>query len=187
LTDEDTVWYYTKERLNSGDFRIIGGEPPGGSSPVPRIELREPGNTSKGSGGSRKFDLYILHDGRIILCEAKDSAAKVDDDIVRLDSTVDSEDWTGALWDAMDQRGLIHKWGLPPLGEFIDDRHNILRKALAIPHTPSFDPPGDYLLFETDEEETTIRAGQGFLDDDMLEALEEHLEEYGRMTSFRQL
>jgi hypothetical protein len=177
LTDEDTVWYYTKERLNSGGFRVIGGEPPGGSSPIPRIELREPENHSKGSRGSRKFDLYILFDGRIILCEAKDSAVKVDDDIFRLDSTVDSEDWTGALWDAMDQRGMIHKLNLPPRGEFIDNRHDILRKALAIPHTPSFAPPDDYLLIETDEAGTTIRAGLGFPDDEMLEALQEHLQE----------
>lgn len=144
---------------------------------MPRIELHEPGNTSKGSGGSRKFDLYILYDGRIILCEAKDNAAKVDDDIDKLDSTVDSEDWTGALWDDMDQRGMIDKLNLPPRGEFIDDRHDILRKALAIPHTSSYGPPEDYLLFETDEAGTTIRAGPGFPDDEMLEALQEHLQE----------
>ena len=177
MTDEDTVWYYTKERLNSGDFRVIGGEPPGGSSPFPRIELRQPGNTSKGSGGSRKFDLYILHDGRIILCEAKDNAVKVDDDIFRLDSTVDSVDWTGALWDAMNQRGMIHKLKLPLRGEFINNRHDILRKALAIPPTLSFFPPDDYLLIETDEAATTIRAGSNFPDDEMLEALLEHLQE----------
>ena len=175
MTDENTVWYYTKERLNSGGFRVIGGEPPGGSSPVPRIELHEPGNTSKGSAGSRKFDLYILYDGRIILCEAKDSAAKVDDDIEKLDTTVDSEDWTGALWDDMDQRGIIHKLNLPSRGEFIDVRHDILRKALAIPHTPSYVPPPDFLLLETDESKTTIRAGPDFPDIEMLVALREHL------------
>ena len=37
MTDENTVWYYTKERLNSGGFRVIGGEPPGGSPPITLI------------------------------------------------------------------------------------------------------------------------------------------------------
>lgn len=170
------MWYYTKERLNSGQFQIIGGEPPGGSSPVPRIELREPDNNSKGSRGSRKFDLYILFDDRIILCEAKDSAVKVNEDILKLNSTVDSEEWSGALWDAMSQRGMISRLGLPQRDEFINNRLNILRKALAIPHTPSYEPPSDYLLFETDESETTIRAGPMFPDLQMLVALRSHLD-----------
>jgi hypothetical protein len=71
---------------------------------------------------------------------------------------------------------MIHKLNLPSRGEFIDKRHDILRKALAIPPTPSFSPPDDYLLIETDEAATTIRAGSNFPDDDMLENLEEHLE-----------
>ena len=180
MVDEDTVWYYTKERLNSGNFRIIGGEPPGGSSPYPRIELREPGNTSKGSRGSRKFDLYILHDGCIILCEAKDSAAKVEKDIEKLNDTIDSPEWAGALWDALEQRRLVNRYTLASRQKFIENRFNLLRKALAIPPTSFYDPPSDFILLETDESRTSVRAGSAFPDANMLAALEEQLEEHGR-------
>jgi hypothetical protein len=116
-----------------------------------------------------------LFNGRIILCEAKDSAVKVNDDILKLNSTIDSEKWSGALWDAMEQRAMISKLGLPLRGEFIINRHALLRKALAIPHTPSYVPPPDFLLLETDESKTTIRAGPDFPDIEMLVALREHL------------
>ena len=106
MIDEGDIWYYTTKRLNRGQFRVIGGEPPGGSSPYPRIEARHPENTSKGSWGSMKHDIYILFDGRILLCEAKDHPNKTTDDVDRLNHAVDSALWAGALWDAMDQRGL---------------------------------------------------------------------------------
>lgn len=185
MTDEGEIWYFTTERLNRGQFRVIGGEPPGGSSKYPRIEARHPDNTRKGSAGSMKHDIYILYDGRILLCEAKDHPHKTTDDVDRLNDAVDSTLWAGALWDAMDQRGLINKWVLPQRSEFIAERHDILRKALVIPQGNDFQPPKDFVLIETDEDQTTVYAGDDFPDDDMLDALEGHVEEYGRMTSFR--
>ena len=185
MTDEDTVWYYTTKRFNRGQFQVIGGEPPGGSSPYPRIEARHPENTRKGSWGSIKHDIYILYEGRILLCEAKDHPNKTTDDVDRLNDAVSSTLWAGALWDAMDQRGLINKWDLPQRSEFIANRHDLLRKALVIPPGTDFEPPEDFVLIETDDYQTTVRDGDDFPDDDMLEALEEHMEEYGQMTSFR--
>ena len=85
----------------------------------------------------------------------------------------------------MDQRGLINKWDLPQRSEFIAERRDILRKALVIPPGTDFEPPEDFILFETDESQTTVCAGDDFSDDDMLDALEDHMEEYGRLTSFR--
>ena len=71
------------------------------------------------------------------------------------------------------------------LAEFIAERHDILRKALVIPPETDFEPPEDFVLIETDEDQTTVCAGDDFPDDDMLDALEDHMEEYGRLTSFR--
>lgn len=132
-----------------------------------------------------KHDIYILYDGRILLCEAKDHPNKTTDDVARLNDAADSNLWAGALWNAMDQRGLINKWNLPQRSEFIAERHTILRKALVIPPGTNFESPEDFILIETDEEQTTVSAGDDFPDGDMLDALESHVEEYGRLTSFR--
>ena len=176
MTDEDTVWYYTWKRLNSAGIRVIGGEPPGGSSPLPRIEMKHPDKTAKGSRGSRKCDLYAVHDGTLLLIEAKDSHSKVQGDVDKMVDIIDDPGWAGALWDAMDERRLAARNGFPDRAAFVRDRSHLIAPVLAVPPEPGFEPPEGYLLIETDEDRTTIRTGRSDSSMDLQYALSEYLE-----------
>jgi len=157
MIDEDTVWYYTWRRLVAAGIEVIGGEPPGGSSPLPRIEMKDPGKTEKGSRGSRKCDLYAVHESKLLLIEAKDSYLKVQTDIEKLKDIIGDVRWAGALWDALSERRLLSKFGFRSRELFILRRNEILAPVLAIPPAPRFYPPFGYLLIETDENKTTVR------------------------------
>ena len=176
MTDEDTVWYYTWKRLVAAGIAVIGGEPPGGSSPLPRIEMKHPGKTSKGSRGSRKCDLYATHHGRLMLIEAKDSHSKIQADVEKLADIIENSDWAGALWDALDERRLAIKHGFPNRDIFISDRFSLLAPIIAIPPEASYRPPTDFLLIETDETATTLRCADDSPSTDIVHAIEAFLE-----------
>lgn len=175
MTDEDTVWYYTWKRLISSGIRVIGGEPPGGSSPLPRIEMKHPDKLSKGSRGSRKCDLYAVHDGTLFLIEAKDSHLKTQGDVDKLTDIIGDADWSGALWEAMDERRLAARNGFPDRAAFVRERGRLIAPILAIPPEPGFEPPGGFLLIETDEEATTARVRGGRSSGDLLSVVTEFL------------
>ncbi|SVD26019.1 uncharacterized protein METZ01_LOCUS378873 [marine metagenome] len=175
MTDEDTVWYYTWKRLNSAGIRVIGGEPPGGAAALPRIEMKHPDKTAKGSWGSRKCDLYAVHDSTLLLIEAKDSHSKVQGDVDKMVDIIDDPDWAGALWDAMDERRLAARNGFPDRAAFVRDRSQLIAPVLAVPPEPGFEPPEGFLLIETDEEATTARVRGGGASGHLLSAVTEFL------------
>lgn len=157
MTDEDTVWYYTWKRLQRHGIQVIGGEPPGGSSPLPRIEMKDPHKTTKGSKGSRKCDLYAVTNDTLLLIEAKDSNTKLDGDIEKLTEIIEDPDWAGALWDAMDERRLAAKHGFDDRSIFVRGREKMVAPVLATPPDKRYNPPDGFLLIETDEEDSRAR------------------------------
>ena len=155
---------------------MIGGEPPGGSSPLPRIEMKHPQKTEKGSKGSRKCDLYAVANGILLLIEAKDSNTKVDRDIEKLTEIIEDPDWAGALWDDMNQRHLVAKHGFKDRSTFVNERCKLIAPVLAIPPNIEYNPPDGFLLIETDEKGSQARFGESAPSNDLQSKIIEFLQ-----------
>jgi hypothetical protein len=155
---EGEVYYYTKKFLRLARIAVFGGEPPGGSDDLHRIELKHPSNAALGSKGSRKFDLLAFFEGRLLLLELKDSSSKLVGDIEKLNDTVASEAWTGKLWDNLNDRRLLGRI-LPAWtrNDFVTRRGELLVKCLGAPPS-AFAPPDGFLLFEVTERSLVVRA-----------------------------
>jgi hypothetical protein len=69
--NESFVYVKTKKILASLGWKIIAGEPAGGSDHLPRIEIRDPSMTNKGSKGSYKIDIIATKNNKILLTEVK--------------------------------------------------------------------------------------------------------------------
>jgi hypothetical protein len=158
--DEDDVYYWTKTLLRRAGVNVFGGEPPGGTNDLHRIELKPSRGVRKGSEGSRKFDLMAHHLSRFLLVELKDNARKLEPDIRKLNDTVASEIWTGRLWDSLSERGLLGKT-VPGIGrqEFVYRRNELLVRCVGAPPS-DFPPPSGFLLFEVDERRLRARVSE---------------------------
>jgi hypothetical protein len=107
---ETEVFLACKRFLETHRWTILGGEAPGGSAHVPRIEIHHPSVTTRGSGGSRKVDLIAYRDGIILLLELKPSYDRAD--VLKLDALVRFPSWRYALVTALDQRRIFERYDL---------------------------------------------------------------------------
>ncbi len=157
---EDQVYYWTKTILRRVGVNVFGGEPPGGTNDLHRIELKASRSGPKGSKGSRKFDLIAYHMDRYLLIELKDDYSKLGSDIEKLTDTVTSAAWAGAMWDNLSERGLLGA-ALPAMDRhsFVANRSNLLVKCLGAPESNAT-PPDDFLLFEARERALRVRASR---------------------------
>jgi hypothetical protein len=71
MLDEGLLYVRVKEWLQQQDWLVVGGEPPGGTDTIPRIEIKDPGKSEKGSRGSKKVDLIGFKGGYFLLVEIK--------------------------------------------------------------------------------------------------------------------
>lgn len=158
--DEGAVYYYAKTILREAGVNVFGGEPPGGSDELHRIELKDPEHGAKGSRGSRKFDLVAHHLGAFILIELKDDASKLEGDVRKLDEVVSSDDWIGAFWDNLSERRLLGRRGIPDIGrrELARRKSDLFVRALGAPPS-GYQPPDDYILLEVGDGGLRCRAG----------------------------
>jgi len=88
---EPEIYLLAKRLLKKNDWEIIGGEPPDGTDNIPRIEIHDPNNKNKGSGGSKKIDLIAFKDEKLLLLELKTYFDATD--ILKLDDIVSKKDW----------------------------------------------------------------------------------------------
>lgn len=71
MLTEGKIYIVIKEWLGIHGWSIVGGEPPGGTNVIPRIEIKDPHYTGRGSKGSRKIDLVGFKKGYFLLTEIK--------------------------------------------------------------------------------------------------------------------
>ena len=71
--DEGFIFYHVLEFLKSQDWRVIGGEPPDGTSDdVPRIVIRDSQRSEKSKNkNTQKIDLMAIKLGQLLLIELK--------------------------------------------------------------------------------------------------------------------
>lgn len=69
--NETHIYVFVKEFLIKNGWKVIAGEPAGGSDELPRVEIRDRNHSNKGSKGSYKIDLIGLKDDKLLLIEIK--------------------------------------------------------------------------------------------------------------------
>ncbi len=69
--NESFVYVETKKLLTGLGWVLVAGEPSGGSNNLPRIEIRNPSMSDKGSKGSYKVDLISTKNKNLLLTEVK--------------------------------------------------------------------------------------------------------------------
>lgn len=110
MLSEPEIYVYAKWFLNRCGWTLVGGEPPGGTDALPRIEAKDPNFSKKGSRGSKKVDLIAHRDDHLLLLELKPTFHK--SDVAKLDELVGSQRWRRALWEACVERNALQRAGI---------------------------------------------------------------------------
>lgn len=142
LLSESEIYVYSKRFLRNHGWKLVGGEPPGGSDGLPRVEAKHPDKAEKGSRGSKKVDILAYKGGKLLLLELK---SRFDEgDVVKLDELVGELRWRRALHDACLERNAFQRAGVADG----DLPHRVLSgaalvKGIGIAH--HHEVPEDYL------------------------------------------
>lgn len=110
MLSEPEIYVYAKRFLRRCGWTLVGGEPPGGTDALPRIEAKDPEFEKKGSRGSKKVDLIAYRNGRLLLLELKPAFDR--SDVVKLDALVGDRKWRLAFWNACVERNALQRAGV---------------------------------------------------------------------------
>lgn len=110
VLSESEIYVYSKRFLRKSGWTLIGGEPPGGSDGLPRVEAKHPEVDVKGSEGSKKVDIIAYRNGHILLLELKSTFDR--GDVVKLDELVGERRWRRSLLEACEERNALSRAGI---------------------------------------------------------------------------
>ncbi len=175
---EDIIYYYCKKILKKSDIYIFAGEPPGGSDELHRVELKYPGNSKKGSKGSKKIDLIGYHHDSFLLIELKDSYKKLKSDILKLNEILEDNFWIEALWNSLNERNLLGNGKIPNFTKeyFYQNKNTLFQKCLGA-YPSSYIPPENFLYFEVKENYLKCR-GKNVVNNNLLKDIIKRISNY---------
>jgi hypothetical protein len=107
IPSESEIYVYSKRYLRGLGWKLVGGEPPGGSNGLPRVEAKHPEVEVKGSRGSKKVDIIAYRDGYLLLLELKSTFDY--SDVEKLDELVSERRWRRSLVNACEQRNALSR------------------------------------------------------------------------------
>lgn len=110
VLSESEIYVYSKRFLRKCGWTLVGGEPPGGSDGLPRIEAKHPKINAKGSEGSKKVDIIAHHQGHVLLLELKSTFDR--GDVEKLDELVGERRWRRSLLKAFEERNALSRAGI---------------------------------------------------------------------------
>lgn len=110
VLSESEIYVYSKRFLRNCGWTLIGGEPPGGSDGLPRVEAKHPEVDIKGSEGSKKVDIIAHRRGYILLLELKSTFDRRD--VEKLDELVGERSWRRSLLKAFEERNALSRAGI---------------------------------------------------------------------------
>ena len=151
---ESEIYLKSKTILLENNWIILGGEPPGGTDTIPRIELRDPTYKGKGSKGSKKIDLIAIKEDKLLLIELKSKFAQ--SDIEKLNLIVSERKWRESLNIALKSKRAFKNNKISKIPDFINNT-DCLIKTLGLPYFHSI--PNDYLLIIIKETSFELRIG----------------------------
>lgn len=107
VLSESEIYVYSKRFLRNCGWKLIGGEPPGGSNALPRVEAKHPEKEVKGSEGSKKVDVIAYRDGNLLLLELKSTFDERD--VMKLNELVSERRWRQSLLEACTERNAFDR------------------------------------------------------------------------------
>lgn len=110
MVTETQIYLFLKRFLPEKNWILVGGEPPDGTNSMPRIELKDEHNLSKGSKGSKKIDLLFFKAGYFLLLELKEKYNVSDVD--KLNEIAHNEKWRKALIKALEEKKALESKGI---------------------------------------------------------------------------
>lgn len=110
VLSESEIYVYSKRFLRNSGWSLVGGEPPGGSDGLPRVEAKHPEKETKGSGGSKKVDIIAYREGYLLLLELKSTFDR--NDVRKLDELVGEHRWRQSLLEACEERNALSRAGI---------------------------------------------------------------------------
>ncbi len=152
---ESIIYVRTKKILNENFWKILGGEPPGGTGIIPRIELKDPTYLGKGSKGSKKIDLIAIKADKILLIELKRSFSY--SDILKLNQIVNQKIWRKALMEALLNKRAFKRVKINKIPDFINNK-KLLIKSIGLSQYHNF--PDDFNLLIIKKDSYDIKIGK---------------------------
>lgn len=154
---EPLVYIHSKRLLQDEGWTIVGGEPPGGSDALPRIEARHPENSDNNSNGSKKVDIIAYKKGTVLLLELKSTFDE--QDVEKLDELTGERRWRESLAESCDERSAFNRAGVTDSG--ILDRirdGSALVKGIGLGERDDI-PDGYFRVFITNESKDLCTDG----------------------------
>lgn len=102
MLNETVIYILMKEWLQKNYWKVLGGQPPGGTNDIPLIELKDPSYIRKGSRGSKKIDLVAYKKGYFMLLELKPKPSN--SDVRKLNEVVGESKWRAAFLKALKEK-----------------------------------------------------------------------------------
>lgn len=107
VLSESEIYVYSKRFLRDRGWRLVGGEPPGGSDGLPRVEAKHPEKEVKGSEGSKKVDILAYRGGKLLLLELK--SMYDERDVEKLNELANERRWRRSLMEACTERNALER------------------------------------------------------------------------------
>lgn len=151
---ESEIYIRAKTILVENGWTLLGGEPPDGTDNLPRIELKNPHYSGKGSKGSKKVDLIAIKSDRILLLELKRFYSE--SDIKKLNEIFSDEEWRIALDTALESKKVFQRVGVKDVPCFGNNKDLIIR---AVGLSKEHIIPNDFLLIIVQKDKYRVRVG----------------------------
>lgn len=157
MLSEPEIYVYAKWFLDRRGWTLVGGEPPGGTDALPRIEAKDPSHAEKGSAGSKKVDLIAYRGGDLLLLELKPTFHR--SDVVKLNELVETRKWRVAFLESCEERNAFSRAGIAD-GDVRDAILSGEALVKGIGLGEYHDLPDDYLLTVVrGERDVEVHAG----------------------------
>jgi len=157
MVSETEIYLKLKKELHKKGWILIGGEPPDGTNSMPRIELKDSSNISKGSKGSKKIDLVFFKGGFFLLLELKEEYDY--SDVKKLNEIVQDEKWRKAFIIALKEKKALELKNISIDQQNYIHSNNLLIKAIA--YSEGTAKHDDFVTFIVDKFGTNLHFGSG--------------------------
>src|SRR3989338_2654144 len=157
MVSETEIYLKLKRELPKKGWILIGGEPPDGTNSMPRIELKDYSNISKGSKGSKKIDLVFFKGGFFLLLELKEEYDY--SDVKKLNEIAQDEKWRNAFITALKEKKALELKNISIDQQNYIHSNNLLIKAIA--YSEGTAKHDDFVTFIVDKFGINLHFGSG--------------------------
>lgn len=159
MLDEGKIYVVIKEWLKAQGWSIVGGEPPGGTNAVPRIEIKAPHYAGRGSKGSKKIDMIGFKKGYFLLIEIKPRQSS--SDAKKLREVVSRKELRIAFIRALLEKRVLPSAALEIESYVESSKYLVKSQAFSV---PLISPADDFIFFIVSSSGVICRFGSSISD-----------------------